>query len=478
MVRPERRTKADLAAVALVVVAVLVGTTVLWLNSDSRSTVSETAQAPPARLEQPSTVPDQLSEVWRAPSPATPVPVVVGSSVVTGSGGEVVGRDPVTGEQRWRYARDLPLCTIGAEWNHAIAVHRKGDYCSEVTSLEGSSGERGPQRNGDAQPGTRLLSDGTYVTATGRQTIESWRSDLVRTQQYGLPEAIKNPDNNIPRPGCQYASTAIGSNRVAFVEECPREFGDRLTVIKAHPEDDEKPEEIFSLGVGSQEADVVGVTKTHTAVLLRERALVLVYNNSTASVQHQFTVPEGVGPAPEDGVEATSPRRLWTVSIPPAPEGGLDRASQALARALSPVDPKLTPESIRAGAAAAPPGQPYQVMSLDDAEYDRVEEALDEVPGVDLGGIAYWYTGAATGALDADSLTPLWTVPDTRGPGTLFGDSLVVPVADGLALHDPTTGAFKRLLPVDRQGYPGLVSLDSAGDVLLEQRGDTVVALR
>lgn len=478
MVRPERRTKSDLAAVAAIVAVVLVGATILWLRSDARATVSESANAPVSTPSAPATVPAGLAEVWRAPSSATPEPVVVGSSVVTGEGSETIGRDPVTGAQRWRYARNLPLCTIGAEWNRAIAVYRKGSFCSEVTSLEGSTGKRGPQRNSDAKPGTRLLSDGTYVTATGQRSVESWRSDLVRTQQFGLPPDLKNPDNGMSRPPCEYTSTAVNDDRVALIEQCPQDSGGRITVIKARPEDDEKPEEVISTGVGSPEAAVVGVSETHTAVLLRNRSTVLIYNNSTASVQEQFTVPEGVGPAPADGVEPTSTQRLWTVSVQPQEISDISRTARALAVELGRIDPRITEESILAGAAATPPGKPYQVAVLSDDEHQRVAKKIDNLSGVELGGIVYWHTGKATVALDANTFARLWAVPATVGPGTLFGGELVLPVQNGVAVHDRTTGAFKRLIPVDRQGYPGMVSLNTVGDVLLEQRGPSVVALR
>ncbi len=113
----------------------------------------------------------------------------VGPAVVTGNGGEVAGRDPVSGKVRWRYTRDLPLCTLAAAWSMAVAVYEKTDNllpagdpraaggCSEVTALDPATGKRGKQpqpgeerdkpdggqRNSDAELGTRLLFDGSYV---------------------------------------------------------------------------------------------------------------------------------------------------------------------------------------------------------------------------------------------------------------------------------------------------------------------------
>lgn len=403
MVRPERRTRADLAAVALLVIAGLVGGLVLWLHSDVRATRSETApraSAAPA----PAEVPATLTEAWRAPSPATPKPVVAGPAAVTGEGNQVTGRDPATGQVRWSYARDIPLCTVGSEWGHAIAVYRKSHNCSEVTSLEGSTGKRGPQRDSDADFGTELLSDGRYVTATGHNMIETWRSDLVRTQQYGLPTALKNEDNNLKRPDCKYSSVAAGHGRVGVTEKCPKAADDRLTMIKAHPEDEEEPEEVFSTGVGSRDASVVMTNESRAAMVLRDRGELVIYDGK-GTFAGQFPVRTGPPPA------RSSPGSTQNEPVTKGPR-------------------------------------------------------------------TYWFTGKDTVALDRNTMSPLWTVPDTLGSGTIFGGKLVLPVAGGFAVHDPNTGARERVIPVDRQGFQGTVRLNAVSNTLLEQRGNTVFALR
>lgn len=293
LVRPERRTPIDLMVVALIVVVLAAGGAVVWWNSDARATVSETATQPIPEPATPDTVPAALREVWRADSPMTPVPVVADSAVVSAGGGEVRGHDPLTGQVAWRYARDYQLCTVGEQWDRAIAVYRKSRNCSEVTSLVGSTGKRGPQRNTNAEFGTRLLGDGEYLTATGERVFPTWRSDLVRTQQYGIPPDIKNPDNNIERPDCRYDSIAVGDDRIGVIEDCPRESG-RITMLKAHPEDDEEPEELFSIGLGSKNASVVAVNQQRVAVLLRDAQQVRVFDSEGRTVAQY---PVRVGPA-------------------------------------------------------------------------------------------------------------------------------------------------------------------------------------
>nr|WP_228047000.1 hypothetical protein [Saccharopolyspora sp. HNM0983] len=384
----------------MIVLAVLAAATALWWRSDARATDSAPAQQPLAESPAPSEVPDRLREVWREPSPATPHPVVAGPAVVTGAGGDVTGHDAESGRPAWHYSRDLPLCTVDEQWDRVIAVHGKTRNCSEVTSLRGDTGVRAPQRNSDAEPGTRLLSDGDALTATGVRSFETWRSDLVRTQQYGLPPAPKNPDNNMNRPGCPFESLGSGDEQIAVVENCPREQGLRLTTIKAEPEDEESPEEVFSVGIGEAPATVVSVTEDRVAVAFRDRGEVLVHDSSGA-VQDRYPVRTG----------------------PPDDSGNVD--------------------------------------------LERVQR----------GSLDYWFTGADVLALDPVTLTPAWRAPDVLGPATDFGGRVLVPVPDGIAVLDPDTGARERVLPVDRQGHDGPVSLDSAGGVLLEQRGDELVAL-
>ncbi|WP_243789830.1 hypothetical protein [Saccharopolyspora gloriosae] len=415
MVRPERRTRSDFVAVALILVAVLSAAAVIWWRSDARATVSEPAAEPPPAAAAPAEVPATLRESWRAPSPATPSPVVADSTVVTGDGGTVVGHDPETGREHWRYSRDLPLCTIGTEWDRAVAVYRKAANCSEVSSLHGDTGVRGPARNSDTEFGTRLISDGKYLTATGDRVLESWRSDLVRTQQYGIMPALKNAVNNLRRPECTYTSTAVGSERVAVIEDCPGDPNKRLTVLKTKPEDDEEPEEVTSTVLGGSEATVVAVSTKQTVVYLRDRGSVVVYTNATGGIEAEYPLPAGGTEVPESGVEAVATDRVWTVNLRPVPEPEQDRAVRSIAATLHRFDSKITEQSVRAGLADAGPDRPFRVAVLDDDQYQQVKDKVGDIAGATFGGLLYWHNGATTMALDAATFAPRWTVPDTLG---------------------------------------------------------------
>ncbi|OZD09076.1 hypothetical protein CH275_02065 [Rhodococcus sp. 06-235-1A] len=250
MLAPERRTRTDLVVAAVIAIVVVVAASIAWWTGDARGTTSISAGEPLPQAEPAPSVPSSLAELWRAPSGATdatrtPAPVVTGSSVVTADGGAVVGHDPRSGAQAWSYTRDLPLCSVVAAWNTAVAVYRDDRGCSQVTELDGSTGERKAQRTSDADDSIRLASDGTYVTARGDTRMELWRSDMVRTLEYGRVDAPVNPGSQ-PRTGCTLLSSASTNSRTAVLEQCPGEAAARLSLLNPAPKDASEPEEYGS----------------------------------------------------------------------------------------------------------------------------------------------------------------------------------------------------------------------------------------
>ena len=212
MLVPERRRRSDLVVAAIIVTVASLVLGLIWLGSDARGTTSVTAQTPLPPAQAASTVPASLSELWRAHSPATSTPVVAGGAVVAADGGSVAGFDPATGSRAWEYSRDRSLCDIVGAWDSAVAVYRDERGCAQVTELNGSTGAREKQRTSDADAAIELSEDGTYVTSRGDTRLEVWRSDLVRTLEYGRVDAPVNPDGQ-PRSGCTLLSSASNSSR-------------------------------------------------------------------------------------------------------------------------------------------------------------------------------------------------------------------------------------------------------------------------
>jgi hypothetical protein len=275
------RTRRDRVAVVLIVLGCVLAAGTIWAFSDQRGTVQVTAEPPPPLPAAPASVPGTLTEMWQAPSPATPVPVAEGATVITGVGGEVAGREAMTGQVRWRYGRDLPLCTVAAAWDRVLAVHRKSGVagttgCSEVTQLDPATGRRTAQRNGDAEAGTRLVVGDGHVTTTGNRLLNTWRDDLVKSAEYGRVPALVNPEKQ-PRTGCTYGTVAATSGKVGVIERCPEDPADRLTVFKAAPDKSDKPEPEFSTVLAGGSARLVALSEKAAAVALPEQNLLVIY---------------------------------------------------------------------------------------------------------------------------------------------------------------------------------------------------------
>ena len=134
MVKPERRTRADVVAAVAIAVVVAVVAALIWWTSDARATISRPAAAPVPNLTPARDVPASLQQLWTAPSPKTTMPLVVAGAVVTGDGRDVAGRDPAPGPRCGSYARDLDLCGVTWVYHYAVAVYPDSRGCGQVSA--------------------------------------------------------------------------------------------------------------------------------------------------------------------------------------------------------------------------------------------------------------------------------------------------------------------------------------------------------
>jgi hypothetical protein len=270
MVRPERRTKGDIVAAVTIGVVVAAVVSLIWWTSDARATISRPAAVAVPNPTPAREVPTVLKELWTAASPDTTAPVLVGGTVATGDGRRVDGRDPATGESRWSYARDTDLCGVSWVYHYAVAVYQDDRGCGQVSTIEGSTGVRGPARSGYADRRVRLSSDSTTVLSVGSTRLELWRSDMVRMLAYGETDARVKPSNRGLHSGCTLESAAASSSAVSVLEACGNQADLRLVLLHPGKDDDEPqqhlvPEPGVRTGSGAR---VLTVSATNTAVYL------------------------------------------------------------------------------------------------------------------------------------------------------------------------------------------------------------------
>src|SRR6202007_1089226 len=132
-----------------------------------RALISRPATEPAPNPRSAHEVPASLKQLWTAPNAPTDQPVAVAGTVVTADGRAIQGRDPVTGQVRWSYSRGSDLCGVAGVYRYAVAVYRDDRGCGQVSTIDGSTGSRGPARSSYADDRVRLSSDGTPGLSAG-----------------------------------------------------------------------------------------------------------------------------------------------------------------------------------------------------------------------------------------------------------------------------------------------------------------------
>ena len=206
---PERRRRGDVVvAVALVVLSGRRGARGVGDQPRGRH---RQHPRPPRRSRPPArraTCPRASPRRGARRAPPRRAPVVAGPAVVTGDGGTVDGprrrhrrRRPgatAATSRCARSARGSPAPTTATATPSPSTQSRTG-WCSELTALHPSSGKRADASNPDMRPGVQLLADGSLRHRDRPDYLEVWRSDLVRTLEYGDVPTPVQPGKQ-PRP--------------------------------------------------------------------------------------------------------------------------------------------------------------------------------------------------------------------------------------------------------------------------------------
>jgi cell division protein FtsI/penicillin-binding protein 2 len=110
-----------------------------------------------------------------------------------------------------------------------------------------------------------------------------------------------------------------------------------------------------------------------------------VVHPELAARQRLSLLTEAPQPAPvvdRNGVAVLAATTVVNVLLDRKAAGDLPAVTGALAKALSPIEPLITQQSITDGAAKAPDGQAYSVAVLRDTDYQGVKSAIYDLPGV------------------------------------------------------------------------------------------------
>jgi hypothetical protein len=415
--QPERRTRTDVIVGVALALAVVVAFSVLAATSSVEGTTSVPAATPLTPPDKAGPPPLAFTQAWTAPSPGTRVPVVSGHAVVTAEGSTVIGHEAATGARSWSYSRDLPLCAVGAGFG------ARGETEERVLAL--------------------------YQSNSG------WCSELSALRpDLGTLADTRNPNL---LPGTQLISN-------------------NTYVLGTAPGNATNPGEIEVMRYDLVRTSEYGMMLTPAQPSMQPRPL----------CRHATTMigPDRFGVIERCPGEATS--RLTVVST----ESKDDKPVVQFSVPLPPGDATVVALTADRTAVALP--DPARIVVFDssgkqvgDAPVDVSPAELTAAADSPSGTVAAvgdkrsvsWWTGSKTIFLDPAQLLPITTVPDTLGPATVYGDTALVPVPDGLAVIGAGPQPVQRVIPVERTDRTAPVRLATQGDILLEQRGSTLVAL-
>jgi hypothetical protein len=455
--RIDRIVAAGLAVLAIALAAVV------WLTSDIRATTSNTSD--PIAEPSPATgIPDSLKQVWTAATDAKLGAVVSPYGVVvTTDPHTVTGRDATTGRVRWSYQRsNLPMCAVGSGDTDTagggvegvVVLYEKNGWCSQIQSLDPSTGARKYARTSANQTGGSLIFGGPYAGWVGSTLMELWRYDLVRTLQYGDQPNPQNP--NTRHIGCTFDDAAVTDQQVATIEHCPADGNTARVVFNwADPGSGHDKQNQYQhtpraeIDTGSPVARLVGITRDRAAVLVTEPTPALVIYDADGSEASRTPVDipaseiaavTGITPSVTvDGIDNDDPARVRYNLI----------GSHLLAVQSENVEVSVTSTPTPTTTANNPGG--------------AVAPATSVAPTVTQE--------------NRDSLTLRFVASGALGLPAVIDGTPLLPVDAGLAELDKT-GLAVRTIDVDRGDYSGRVDAAAVGKTVVETRGDAVVAYR
>ncbi len=455
----------------VVVVGLLV-----YHSSDIRNANLVTGSVMPVP-DSPSSLPAKLSEKWSAATdPAFGSVASASGVVVTTDPHSITAHDAATGAVRWTYSRsNRTLCAVGSgdigpaqmagsgSVSGITTVFDENGFCSQVMTFDPVTGNRGKVRTSPNQENGSLVFGGPYAGWLGPTRAEVWRYDLVRTIQYGAQ--INPPKPGQSRLGCTLTDMALANNQFATVEHCPAEGPDARVVLNFadpgavanHPDgwDTFQHSIRVDIDTGAIAARIVGVTADRVAVLVSGPKPAVVVFDATGKQTSRTLVDI---PA-TDIVAADDVARPATVT--PAVQTADHRYSLVGDHLLSISTPTIQ---------AVPPATSFP------ASPTPTSSAASSSTGL---------TGVLTQPATTDiiDLKLDWVAAGAIGlPGTI-NSTVLMPTRNGLSSFNSATGPLDLsadgavATPVDRGGYAGRVDVTAVGKMIIEDRGNTVVAL-
>lgn len=393
---PLQRRRADWIAVGVISLVVVLVVAAAFLTAPIRSTELSSAAHEVEVGPELDTVPGSVSEVARVPDASPALRPVVVDGLIAGLDGTTLRAFTPAGDEVWAYTRHDELCALASAWGKVVATYHANAGCGDVVAIEGVTGTYAGTRASIAPDEVVSVSSNDRVGTVGIPRTELWRSDMVRTVEYGEVEAEQEADAQ-PHPECNISSALTRTDLFAVTENC--HDGTWLRLQDTTPEDSRQPE-ILANKQFPPGSFLVGIGQTAAAVY-------------DAQASEFVTVD-------------TSGTEISRTPVPPLGE--------------------------------FPP--------------------LVEPATADLPHHMSFHDGSRLYLLNPSTLAVTAIFEGALGTGVAVGGRLLFPVENGIAVASWDTQRVERIIPVDRGSYSGPVTLNLAGETLVEKRGEELVFLQ
>ncbi|WP_115685137.1 hypothetical protein [Corynebacterium senegalense] len=238
MTPPLRRTRGDLVATGIIAAVSAVAVAAAVATAPIRSAELTPAAGELADEGKLAAAPAALSETFRLPDDSPGRRPLVAEGLLITHSGTTLTATTAEGETAWTYERDAALCSLSQAWGKVVATYRAPAGCGDVVAIEALTGHYAGTRSAPAPEQVAGLSSNDKVGYSSSTRTELWRSDLVRTVEYGAVEAPQ--EAGMQPHQCTQTSALTRTELLAVTESCGD--GSFLRLQSTTPKDSREPD--------------------------------------------------------------------------------------------------------------------------------------------------------------------------------------------------------------------------------------------
>ncbi|WIM68297.1 hypothetical protein QP027_02530 [Corynebacterium breve] len=286
--KPLQRSKKDLIALAVISVLAISLFAIAFFSAPIRSAELTSSDKDHADYGQLAVVPTELTEITRIDDASPALKPVMVEGMIAAYADDTLTAYTPQGDIAWTYKRsDAELCSLSGAWGKFVATYKTHLGCGDVIAIDASSGKYAGTRSAPAPEQVVNISSNDRIGTVSDKRVEIWRSDLVRTVEYGEVEAPQESDMQ-PNRDCTITSALTRTELLAVTEKCSDETW--LRMQDTTPEDSRKPEVTANAKI-SDNSVLVAVGQEVAAIYLPESTEIVGIDKAGEEVSRSAVQP-------------------------------------------------------------------------------------------------------------------------------------------------------------------------------------------